>query len=185
VTDTFKTSAADHNADLMIAGLNRTKAEQARKAARYSYLPDLGLMAGYAYQTGNKIYPEHNPFVGASFKWNLQDIFLNRQLVNQRNASLQQAREYTLDAENKLSNDIDKAFRKIRHAEALVDVAQKAVNYRQEEYKIQQDKKESGLNTASDLFSAKALLAKAKADLLAAQMNYRVAITDLQILAGE
>jgi outer membrane protein len=185
LADSFKTSAADRNADLIIAELNRTKAEQARKAARYTYLPDLGLMAGYVYQTGNKIYPEHNPFVGASFKWNLQDIFLNRQLVNQRNASLQQAREFTLDAENKLNTDIDKAYRKIRHAEALMDVAQKAVNYRQEEYKIQQDKEESGLNTTSDLLNAKALLAKAQADLLAAQINYRIALTDLRILGGD
>jgi outer membrane protein len=183
--DSFKTSAANRNADLMIAGLSRTKAEQARRAARYTYLPDLGLVAGYAYQTGNNIYPEHNPFVGASFKWNLQDILLNRQLINQRNSSLQQAREFALDTENKLSIDIDKACRKIRHAEALVDVAQKAVNYRQEELKIQQDKNDGGLNTASDLLNTKALLAKAQADLLAAQMNYRIALTDLKMLTGE
>jgi outer membrane protein TolC len=185
MTDSVKLSAANSNSDLMIAGLSRTKAEQARKAARYTYLPDLGLIAGYTYQTGNFIYPEHNPFVGASFKWNLQDILLNRQLVNQRNFSLQQTIEFALDAKDKLNSDIDKAYRKISHAEALVKVAQKAVYYRLEELKIQQDKEESGLNTASDLLNAKALLAKAQADLLAAQMNYRIALTDLKMLAGE
>jgi len=183
--DSFKTSAANHNSDLMIAGLSQTKAEQARKAARYTYLPDLGLVAGYTYQTGNYIYPEHNPFIGASFRWNLQDILLNRQLVNQRNFSVQQTMEFALDAEDKLNSDIDKAYRKITLAEALVNVAQKAVLYRQEELKIQQDKEEGGLNTASDLLDAKALLAKAQADLLAAQMNYRIALTDLKMLAGE
>jgi outer membrane protein len=183
--DSFKTSAASRNSDLMIAGLSQTKAEQARKAARYTYLPDLGLLAGYTYQTGNFIYPEHNPFIGASFRWNLQDILLNRQLVNQRNFSVQQSMEFALDAEDKLNSDIDKAYRKITLAEALVNVAQKAVLYRQEELKIQQDKEEGGLNTASDLLNAKALLAKAQADLLAAQMNYRIALTDLKMLAGE
>lgn len=185
VTDSVKLSAANSNSDLMIAGLSQIKAEQARKAARYTYLPDLGVIAGYTYQTGNFIYPEHNPFVGASFRWNLQDIFLNRQLVNQRNFSLQQTIEFALDAEDKLNSDIDKAYRKISHAEALVKVAQKAVYYRLEELKIQQDKEESGLNTPSDLLNAKALLAKAQADLLAAQMNYRIALTDLKMLAGE
>lgn len=184
-SDSLKISAAERNTDLILAGLSQTKAEQARKAARYTYLPDLGLIAGYTYQTGNKIYPEHNPFVGASFKWNLQDILLNRQLINQRNSSLQQAREFALDAEIKLGSDIEKAYRKISHAEALVAVAQKVVNYRTEELKIQQDKEASGLNTATDLLNAKALLAKAQADLLAAQMNYRLAVTDLKILAGE
>jgi len=66
-----------------------------------------------------------------------------------------------------------------------MNVTRKAVNYRQEEYKIQQDKKESGLNTTSDLLNSKALLAKAQADLLAAQMNYRIALTDLRILGGD
>jgi len=183
--DSFKSTVIAVNADLIMAGLNQTKAEQARKAARYTYLPELGLIAGYTYQTGNFIYPEHNPFVGASFRWNLQDILLNRQLVNQRNSSLQQAREFALDAESKLSSDIDKACRKIKHAEALVLVAQKAVTYRQEELKIQKAKEASGLNTSSDLLNAKALLAKARADLLAAQMNYRIAFTDLRILGGE
>jgi outer membrane protein len=185
IADSFKTSAVNRNTDLLLAGLNRTKAEQARKAAHFTYLPNLGLMAGYTYQTGNKIYPEHNPFVGASFKWNLQDILLNRQLVSQRKFSLQQAWEFELDSENKLSNDIDKALRKIKQAEALVQVTQKATNYRKEELKIQEDKMAGGLNTATDLLNTKALLAKAQADLLAAQMNYRIALTDLKILAGE
>jgi outer membrane protein TolC len=183
--DTFKMSAVKGNTDLIIAGLRQTKAEQARKAARYSYLPDLGLIAGYNYQTGNFIFPERNPFIGASFKWNLQDILTNRQLVNQRNSSLQQAREYALDAENKLNSDIDKAFRKIQQSEALVIVAQKAVKYREEELKIQQDKEAGGLNTASDVLNTKALLAKAQADLLAAQLGYRLALTDLKALTGE
>jgi len=185
VPDSFRAIAVGANHDVLMAGLNQTKAEQAKKAAQYSYLPDLGLIAGYTYQKGNNIYPEHNPFIGASFKWNLQDIFLNRQLVNQRNSSLQQAKEFALDAENKLNSDIEKAYRKIKHAEALVDVAQKAVNFRQEEIRIQQDKNISGLNTATDLLNAKAMLAKAQSDLLAARMNYRIAVTDLKILAGQ
>jgi outer membrane protein len=183
--DSFKTTAVNQNVDLRIAGLNQIKAEQARKAAKFSYLPDLGLMAGYAYQTGNSIYPEHNPFIGASFKWNLQDIFSNRQLVNQRNSQLQQSREYVLNTEQQINSDIEKACRKIIHAEALIAAAQKAVAYRSEELKIQQNKQASGLNTASDLLSTKALLARSQADLLAARMNYRIALADLKILAGE
>jgi outer membrane protein TolC len=183
--DSLKMSAVNGNTDLIIAGLNQTKAEQARKAARYSYLPDLGLVAGYSYQSGNFIYPERNPFIGASFKWNLQDILSNRQLVNQRNSSLQQAREFAMDAENKLNSDIDKAYRKISYSEALVTLAQKAVKYREEEMKIQQDKEAGGLNTSTDVLNTKALLAKAQADLLSAQLSYRLALSDLKSLTGE
>jgi len=174
-----------HNPDLVIAELNQQRARQGLSAARWSYLPDLGLVAGYTYQMGNKLYPEHNPFVGANLKWNLQDIITNTQIVNQRNFLLEQAVENLENTQKQVNSDIEKANRKIRQAIALVNVAQKAVTYRNEELKIQQDKKASGLNIETDLLNTKSQLAKAQADLLSAQLNYRISRTDLRVLKGE
>ena len=173
------------NSDLKIAELNQQKAKQAVKAARLNYLPDLGFIAGYSYQTGNNLYPGKNPFVGANFKWNLQDIFSNRQQVNQRNFLLEQASENVINTREQVTSEIEKAHRKINQSVALINVAQKAVTYREEELKIEQDKQTSGLNTKTNLLDAQALLAKARANLLAAQLNYRLACSDLTILTGE
>lgn len=178
-------ASEDHNSELVIAKLNLQKAKLGVTAARLSYLPDLGFIAGYTFQQGSMLYPEHNPFIGANVKWNLQDIFSNRQLVNQRNLLLDQAAENLENTRNQVAGDIEKADRKIKQAIALVNVAQKAVTYREEELKIQQDEQTNGLNTKSDLLHTISLLAKARADLLAAQLNYRLAISDRKMLAGK
>jgi outer membrane protein TolC len=63
-------------------------------------------------------------------------------------------------------------------------VAGKVVDYRKSDLKIQTDKRTSGLNLGADLLSAKASMAKAESDYYEAQMNYRIALSELKILTG-
>ena len=181
----FQDDQTNKNSDLTLALLTQTKAEQAVKAAQWTYLPDLGLIAGYTYQKGNKIFPEQNPFVGATLKWNVQDLLLNRQLVNQRRSQLLQSQEQSALMEKQVTADLEKTTRKLSHARALIEVARKAVTYRSEELKFQQNKQANGLNTAAEVLNTKALLAKSEADLLAAQLNYRIVYTELLTLLGK
>jgi outer membrane protein TolC len=174
-----------HNNDLEMAVLGKTKAEHGVKAANWGYLPDIGFIAGYTYQKGNRIYPERNPFIGANFKWNLQDVFLNRELVHQRQSQLLQARELVIQTDKQLKSDIEKTERKLNQARALIVVAHKAVKYREEELAIQQGKLANGLNTLSEVLNTKALLAKAQADLLASQLNYLITCSELKTLCTE
>jgi outer membrane protein len=183
--ESYATSASANNVDLKIANLGQLKTEQAIKAAQQSNRPDIGLIAGYSYQTGNLLFPTNNPFVGAQLKWNLQDLMANKQVIKQRNFLLQQARENIANTQDQVTNDVAKTHRKLSQATALIAVAEKAVTYRNEALKIQQDKQASGLNIQADLLTTKSLLAKAEADLLAAQLNYRLAFSDLLRLTGE
>ncbi len=183
--ESYTTNATAHNIDLKIANLGQVKTEQAIKAAQQSNRPDIGLVAGYSYQSGNLLYPTNNPFLGAQFKWNIQDLVANKQVIRQRNFLLQQARENIAYTQDQVTNDVAKAHRKLSQASALIAVAEKAVNYRNEELKIQQDKQASGLNIQADILNTKSLLAKAEADLLSAQLNYRLSFSDLQRLTGE
>jgi len=84
VIDTSLNEAITKNNDLRLATLNKTRAEYSIQASKFSYLPDLGLLGSYTYQDGNYIYPKNNTFVGASLKWNLQDILSNRNIQEQR-----------------------------------------------------------------------------------------------------
>ena len=67
----------------------------------------------------------------------------------------------------------------------VIHVAEKVVEYRRADLKIQSDRHISGLNLESDLLSAKAAMAKAESDLYAAQYNYRIALSELKILTGD
>lgn len=183
--DSYLTNAASTNNDIKIASLTEIKTQKAIRAAEQSNLPDIGLVAGYSYQTGNLLFPNNNPFVGAQFKWNIQDLVSNKQVIRQRHFLSQQARENLINTQNQVKNDVSKTHRKLSQATALIAVAEKAVKYRTEELKVQSDKQASGLNLEADILNTRSLLAKAEADLLAAQLNYRLAQSDLQRLAGE
>ncbi|MCE1165340.1 MAG: efflux RND transporter permease subunit, partial [Bacteroidetes bacterium] len=71
----YLNEASEKNNDLKIAELTKLKSENAIRASRFSFLPDLGFIMGYSYQHGSDLYPSNNAFVGFAFKWNLQDIF--------------------------------------------------------------------------------------------------------------
>jgi len=173
------------NKELELALLGEKKAFQGLRAAYWGYLPDIGFLAGYSYQKGNKIYPEQNPFVGANFKWNLQDVFFNREIVHQRQSQLLQAKELVALTDKQVKSDIEKTERKLIQAKALIAVVQKAVQYRAEDLTIQQEKLTNGLTTLSEVLNTKALLTKAEADLLASRLNYRIISAELKLLLSE
>lgn len=183
--DNYLANAATANNDIKIASLTEIKTQKAIRAAEQSNLPDIGLVAGYSYQTGNLLFPNNNPFVGAQFKWNIQDLVANKQVIRQRHLLSQQARENLANTQNQVKNEVSKTHRKLTQATALIAVAEKAVKYRTEELKVQTDKQASGLNLEADILNTRSLLAKAEADLLAAQLNYRLAHSDLQRLTSE
>ena len=181
--ETYKTAATANNIDLNLAELTKEKAELGIKAAKQSYLPDLGLIAGYTYQTGNILYPTNNPFAGVNLKWNLQEIISNRQLLNQRNFLLQQALENSAYLQEQTDSNLEKAYRKSAQAKALIKAAAKVVRYRKEDLTVQQDRNFAGLNKRADVLEAQSELAKAMADLYAAQLNALLVRTDLKMLS--
>ena len=182
--DTSLNIANGKNNDLKIASFLKSKADYSVKASKFTYLPDLGIQGGYTYQEGNVIYPKNNTFIGASLKWNIQDAFLNRTIQRQRTFIRYQSEENLANTKEQVSKDIAKAYRKLRQSEELINVAGKVVDFRREDLKIISDKRASGLNLETDVLTAKASMAKAESDYFAAQLNYRIALTELKILTG-
>lgn len=184
VSDTALRVNGAENFDIRLAMLTRMKADNSIRASKFSYLPDLGILGGYTYQQGIDIYPRNNTYIGASLKWNLNDMLSNRMVEKQRILARQQAEENILNIREQVDRDIAKARRKLIHSQELISVAWKVVEYRKEDLKVQSDRRNSGLSLEADLLSAKASLAKAESDLYAAQLNYRIALTELKILTG-
>jgi outer membrane protein TolC len=185
IIDTAINDAATGNSDLKIASLYEKKADNAIKSSKFSYLPDVGLLGGYTYQDGSAIYPKNNAFVGASLKWNIQDALTNRSVQLQRISARKQAEENLANTKEQVNKDIAKSYRKLKQSEELIRVAEKVVMYRREDLKMQNDRRNSGLNLEADLLAAKASLAKSESDFYAAQLNYRITLSELKILTGK
>lgn len=182
--DTSLSIASSANNDLRLAALNKTKAGYSLRASKFSYLPDLGIQGGFTHQEGIDIYPRNNTYIGASLKWNFSDVLSNRMVQKQRMYLRQQAEENLLNTNEQVNRDIAKAYRRLKQSEELIRVAGKVVEYRREDLKIQSFRRRSGLNLEADLLTAKAALAKAEADQYAAQLNYRIVLSELRILTG-
>jgi len=182
--DTSLKEALLRNNDLKLAALIKTKAVYAIQASKLSYLPDLGILGGYTFQKGTMIYPKYNSYIGASIKWNLQDMISNRTLQRQRIYLKEQAEENLANTRDQINKDISKAYRRLLQSQELIRVAGKVVEYRAEDLKIHNNKRIAGLNLESELLSAKAAMAKAEADYFAAQLHYRLALSELKILTG-
>jgi len=183
--DSLLSESQTNNNDIKAATLLKTKANYALSAAKFSYLPDFGIMGGYTFQEGNSLFPNNNQFIGLSLKWNIQDIFSNKFVNSQRKILINQSDENILNTKEQVNNEVAKAYRKINQANELIKLATKVVNYRKEDFKIQSDKRNSGLNLESDLLTVKAALVKAEADLFAAYLNYKIILTNFQIITGK
>ncbi|GAA3990283.1 hypothetical protein GCM10022210_49780 [Mucilaginibacter dorajii] len=182
--DEYK-SAASGNPDMEIARLNKEKALLGIKAARQSNLPDFGIVTGYYVQQGNPILPTSSPYVGISLKWNLQDLFSNKQVQNQRLFQLKQAEETMAYTKRQVDSDIDKAWRKIKQSDALILSAEKLVGYRKDALKEQLDKQAAGLDIKTTTLEIKSQLAEAEVNLYAAQLSNAIAIAELENLTGQ
>jgi outer membrane protein TolC len=182
--EAYQTDAGKNNMDIQLTRFRKQKSELGIQAARHSYLPEIGIMGGYTYQEGNILYPRHNPFIGARFQWNIQDLFSNRQVLNQRKLLQRQAEENEAYTRKQTSVAVEKAYRKMRQAEELIAVAEKAVNYRRQELKVAYDKRAAGLNTPINVMETEAAMAKAEADLYAAKQSHKVAVAELRMLTA-
>ena len=183
--DEYQVNATSNNTDISLTALQKEKSGLAIKAAQQNYLPELGVLAGYTYQHGNAIMANNLPYAGVSLKWNLQDVWSNKQMIAQRKLQQQQAEENILYTKQQTTVSVEKAYRKMKQAEELIAVAQKAVYYRKAELKIENDKKEAGLGKPINVLQIEAGLAKSEADLYGAMMSYKASYAELQLLTGK
>jgi outer membrane protein TolC len=181
----YLNAAMTGNTDLQMANITKSKALLGIKAAKQANLPDLGVVGGYMYQSGNSILPTNNPYVGLSLKWNLQDLFSNKAIEKQRVAQARQADENIVGTRQQLTADVEKAYRKVQESLALITVAQKAAAFRRQEMKTLVDKQAAGLVLKQEFLSARSQLARSESDLYAAQLSYRLAVADLNYLTGQ
>jgi len=183
--DEYQVNANNNNTDISLTALQKEKSGLAIKAAKQSYLPDFGVLAGYTYQQGNTIMANSLPYAGVSLKWNLQDVWSNKQVIAQRKLQQKQAEQNNLYTKQQTTVSVEKTYRKMKQAEELIAVAQKAVYYRKAELKIEKDKKEAGLGKPVNVLEIEAELAKSEADLYGAMMSYKASYAELQLLTSK
>ena len=160
------------------------KARRGLAAARAEYIPEIGVFALHAYQSGIPFLPTNNVAVGARMSWELFDGGKRKAQVGERRSQVEQAEENLRRVRNRVRLDVEKGSRKVERLEDLVRVAERAVIVRKEARRIAADAVELGAATSLALKQAEAGLADADAQLLEARIGLRLAQAEVERAVG-
>jgi outer membrane protein TolC len=160
------------------------KARSAVRAAKADYLPELSVFGQHIYQSGVPFLARNNGIIGLRMNWNVFDFGKRADVVGERNAQLAQAEENLRRQRARVRVEVEKAWRKVERARQMNDVAREALALRREQERLNRDQHEAGVNVLAAYREASAALAKAEADALAADLNYRLARAELERTVG-
>ncbi|MBS1827375.1 MAG: efflux RND transporter permease subunit [Acidobacteria bacterium] len=177
-------TALEGNAELRAA---RAMAEQALRgatAAGYESVPNISVFARHTYQNGVPFLAHSFGTFGLQMSWDLWDGGKRKALRGERAALLRQARENVRRVEDRVSVDVEKAWRKVESAKMMVDVAREALELRREAERISGDQFRVGVISGAKKAEAVAARRSAEADELKARVAWRVAVAEMERVAG-
>ena len=102
----------------------------------------------------------------------------------EREAELASARENLKRTKDAAAMDVEKAWRKVKRAEQMMQVADEVLKLRREMDRLAGEQLSAGVALSAARTEAKANLAKAEADALAAGLGYRLARAELDRAMG-
>lgn len=180
----YQEGAKTGNLSIRKADQTSQKAAVGVQAARRDYLPNVSALGGYTAQNVLPFLPTNNFFLGLQVSYNIIDFGRRKAALNQRLSQQQQAEENRQYTREHVAVEVEKAYRKARQAQSLIPIAAQAVQYRRDELKLKSDRLVAGLALKREVLETQSALAKAEADLYAAQLGYRLSLNDLQRLTG-
>ena len=176
---------AQNSPEYQIAALNQQKAMEGIRASKNSYLPDVGVVGGYLYQYGIDYINSNFAVLGVNLKWNINDIFKNKQEQNQRESLSAQANLFKEHTQTEIEQNITSTYNQMKVSKNLITVVEEVLEYREKNYQLFQERYEAGLINKKEMIKAKQEYTKAHSDFYAAQLGYQIQLSKLKELVGE
>ncbi len=177
-------TALDRNPELRAAKETVSKARSAVLAARYEYIPNIGAFARETYQSGVPFVAHNFGTFGLQMTWNVFDWGKRRGVVGEREAQLTEAEENVRRIADRITVDVEKAYRKLERTQMMVDVAREALALRQEGGRISADQLKAGLTSDARNADTVAATRGAEVDELGARLAYQLALAEIAKIAG-
>jgi multidrug efflux pump subunit AcrB len=182
--DQYLAAALHHNPELQAAKETVSKARSALLAARYEYIPNVGAFARETYQSGVPFLTHNFGTFGLQMTWNLVDWGKRKGVVGEREAQLTEAEENLRRITDRITVDVEKAYRKLERTQMMVDVAQEALALRREGDRISGDQLKAGLTSNAKNAEAVAATRSAEVDELQARLSLELAFAEIARITG-
>jgi outer membrane protein TolC len=177
-------AALDHNAELRSAKEAAAKARSALSAARLEYVPDVGVFAREVYQNGVPFLTHNFGAFGLQMNWNIWDWGKRNGVVGERSALVTQAEENIRRITDRVTVDVEKAYRKLERMQLITGVAREALALQRESARIHGDQLKAGLISDATAAEAVASVRKAEVDELQARLAYSLALAEIEQITG-
>ncbi len=182
--DQYLNEALTHNPELQAAKGAIEKTRHAVSAARDEYIPDITLFAQHIYQDGAPFLTHNIGIFGAQLTWDLIDWGKRGGVVGQRQAQRAQAEENGKRIEQRITVEIDKAYRKLERLEMMIAVAREALTLRRENLRLSENQLLAGTTTEAKHAEVSAAVKKAELDELQACLSYQLGQAEINRIAG-
>lgn len=142
-------------------------------AAKASYLPTIGVGAGWSWQNfeiGG--FENSRPFVGANISFNIFDGFQRDQTVQNVQVQLTQNQIQLRQAEQRIAADVQNAYIQLNASEKNLDITARALKAAQQNFDAAEERFKVGAANILDLTTANGNLATAKINRISALYNY-------------
>jgi outer membrane protein TolC len=182
--DQYVVAALRDNPEVMAAAATLRKAQAGVSAARAEYIPEVGLALMHVYQSSMPFFRNHSFAAGLQLNWAIFDFGKRGSMLEERRSQVAQAEANVRMVEGRVRGEVEKAHRQVRQAEAMVELAREAAALRQEAARLQGGQQQAGFLLTADAQGSMADALQGVADLVAAELGYRLALVELQKATG-
>ena len=182
--DAYVAKAQSASPDVAAATASVEQARRSVALARADYIPDIGIGVTYSMLDGVSFLPRRAVGLSIQGSWTLFDGGKRGSSSHERAAQLQAAEIGLALARDRVTVEVERAYRAAARAERGAEVARAAVEARRAALSIVRDRSARGLTAATALSAAEADLAESEATALAATLQVRLARAELRRAIG-
>ena len=190
--------ALEHRPEWKVLKFQEILGEREVVLAQFEFYSNLVLSGSisksyFSYPESDEFIQEDTSGVSESFAWNIYgvlswNIFDGLKTPNKvrgAQATLAEIKEYERKFENQIAAEVKQARFNLDAANLLRQVAEREVEYAEENLKHAQERYRKGVGANIDFLEAQTSLTKAKTDLLNAQSDYELAKARINLAVGK
>jgi outer membrane protein TolC len=176
--------ALDSHPEIAEARAEVDKAASAVRLARYDFIPNVEAFARYSFQHDVPFLADHFGTVGVRASYDLFDGGHKRAVLRERKAQLAQARENLERISDEVELRVQTAYNKMERTREMIAVSEELLALRSESRRVSADLLAQGSALGSQAKESAALELDAQAALLQSQLDYVLAVDEMDTAIG-
>lgn len=189
--DEYITTAMANRAELKSLAVVQNIAAVGIKMAKANYLPTVSAIASGNYNLPEqRILPNQNSFTGTWFvglnvNWALSSFYKNGDQTNERKQSLAKSTIQYNQVQEGIMTEVNAAYTDYLQATQKIVILKKAVQQAKENFRVEQNKLNASIISATDFLDANTKLLQANLNLNTAYTNAQLALKKLNKTTGK